>query len=34
MPLSDSDTLAQLARIIYRDMNVEPRQMHRAFELA
>lgn len=34
MPASDSDTLAQLARVIYQEMNVEPRQMHRAIELA
>ena len=34
MSVSDSDTLAQLARVTYREMNVEPRQMHRAIELA
>ena len=31
---NDQDSLAQLARIIYEEMNVEPRRMNIAIELA
>jgi hypothetical protein len=31
---TEDDTLAQLARIIYEEMNVEPRRMNVAIELA
>jgi hypothetical protein len=32
--IAQDDTLAPLARAIYDEMNVEPRQMHVAIELA
>ena len=31
---ADSDAVAQLARLIYGEMDVEPRHMHLAIELA
>ena len=31
---SDGDALAEMARLIYAEMNTEPRQMHVAIQLA